>query len=143
MTNIRKLTMKITNILVIALAIVGLSGCSWFTSPINVNMEPIDKPNLVLPDADEVRMRDVEWILITPENAEAVFEELRNQGNSVVLFGLTSDGYENIALNLSDIRAFLQQQQSIIGAYKSYHDNAEQAIDDKNKEIKELKDQED
>lgn len=101
-------------------------------------MEPIDKPSLVLPDADEVRMRDVKWMLITPENAEAVFEELRNSGNSVVLFGLTADGYENISLNLSDIRAFLQQQQSIIGAYENYYESADEAIDEANKEIEKI-----
>lgn len=101
-------------------------------------MEPIDKPSLVLPDADEIRMREVKWILITPENAEAVFEDLRNQGNSVVLFGLTSEGYENISLNLSDIRAFLQQQQAIIGAYKNYYEDANEAIENANKEIEKI-----
>lgn len=101
-------------------------------------MEPIDKPTLVLPEADEVRMREVKWFIITPENAEAVFEELRKQGNSVVLFGLTADGYENISLNLSDIRQYLQQQQSIIGAYKGYYDNAEEVIEETNKEIEKL-----
>lgn len=106
-------------------------------------MEPIDKPSLVLPNADEVRMRDVEWIVITPENAEEVFEELRNQGNSVVLFGLTSDGYENLSLNLSDIRAFLQQQQSIIGAYEVYYKTTDEAIDNANKEIEEAKEEDD
>ena len=101
-------------------------------------MEPIEKPSLVLPDADEVRMRNVKWMIITPENAEAVFNDLRNRGNSVVLFGLTSNGYENLSLNLSDIRAFLQQQQSIIGAYENYYESADEAIDEANKEIEKI-----
>lgn len=124
--------------LIIALVLVSLSGCSWFTNLVKVDMEPIDKPSLVLPDADEVNMRNVEWFIITPENADDVFEELRTQGNSVVLFGLTANGYESLALNLSDIRAFLQQQQSIIGAYKVYYNNAEQTIDEANEKIKEI-----
>ena len=130
--------MKVINMLIIALVLVSLSGCSWFTNLVKVDMEPIDKPSLVLPDADEVNMRNVEWFIITPENADDVFEELRTQGNSVVLFGLTANGYESLALNLSDIRAFLQQQQSIIGAYKVYYNNAEQTIDEANEKIKEI-----
>jgi len=42
---------------------------------------------------------------------------------------LTGEGYENLGLNFSDIRALVQQQQAIIVAYENYYKAAEDALD--------------
>jgi hypothetical protein len=127
--------MKATNVLVLILVATLLSGCSTFTKKIDASFTPIAKPELVLPDADEIRMRSLEWYIITPENYKEIFEELRVSGESVVLLGLTSNGYERISLNLSDVRAFIQQQQSIIKAYRQYYIQSEKTMDEINNKI--------
>jgi hypothetical protein len=129
--------MTATNVLVLVLVATLLSGCSIFTKKIDASFAPIAKPELVLPDADEIRMRSLEWYIITPENYEEIFEDLRVSGESVVLLGLTSNGYERISLNLSDVRAFIQQQQSIIKAYQEYYIQSEETMDEINNRIKE------
>jgi hypothetical protein len=35
-----------------------------------------------------------------------------------VLFAITADGYEALALNLSDVRSMIQQQQKVIAVYQ-------------------------
>ena len=80
-------------------------------------------------------MKDVEWILITPENFEEKVAELSKDGRPVVFFALTDKGYENLSLNFSDIRAFIQQQRAIIAAYENYYKNANEALDSANAEI--------
>lgn len=40
-----------------------------------------------------------------------------------VLFAVTTDGYEALALNLSDVRAMVQQQQKIIAIYQNSYRN--------------------
>ena len=127
--------MKATNLLVLVLIATLLSGCSLFTKKIEALFTPIATPELVLPNADEIRMRSLEWYIITPENYEEIFEELRVSGESVVLLGLTSNGYERISLNLSDVRAFIQQQQSIIKAYRQYYIQSEKTMDEINNKI--------
>lgn len=102
---------------------------------IQISAKPVDKPELVLPYADPILMRDVQWVIITPENYEEVFNDLAKKGQPVVLLGLTDKGYENLALNLSDIRAFIQQQQAIILAYEGYYKQSNAAIDAANAEI--------
>jgi hypothetical protein len=102
---------------------------------IQISAKPVDKPELVLPYADPILMRDVQWVIITPENYEQVFNDLAKKGQPVVLLGLTDKGYENLALNLSDIRAFIQQQQAIILAYEGYYKQSNAAIDAANAEI--------
>tara|TARA_B110000503_G_C7044953_1_gene369829 strand:+ start:553 stop:873 length:321 start_codon:yes stop_codon:yes gene_type:complete len=98
--------------------------------PIEITTKPIDKPELILPNASELNMREVKWVLITPDNYQKVFEELGNSGRPVVLFGLTDKGYENLGLNLSDLRAYIQQQKAIMAAYEAYYKSADQALTD-------------
>jgi hypothetical protein len=108
-----------------------LAGCSSrMPQPIEITTKPINKPELVLPNASELNMREVKWVLITPDNYEKVFAELGKDGRPVVLFGLTDNGYENLGLNLSDLRAYIQQQQAIMAAYEAYYKSAEEALTD-------------
>jgi hypothetical protein len=77
--------------------------------------EFVKPPRPSVPKPDELNLRDFEFIIVTPENVEEVFANMRGDK---ALFALTSKGYENIALNLSDIRAFIQQQNVIIATYE-------------------------
>ena len=90
---------------------------------ITVSSKPIEKPELTLPSVDELQFRNVDWVIITEENLEQRLEELKTSGQPIAIFGLTGEGYENLGLNISDIRALIQQQQAIIIAYENYYKN--------------------
>ena len=75
-----------------------------------------------MPEVQELKLRDVKWYIITPNNYEEVFEKVKNGGTEPVLFGLTSNGYEKLSLNLNDVRALIQQYQEIVAIYeRSYN----------------------
>jgi hypothetical protein len=97
--------------------------------------DPIRKPDLNLPPVDELSLRPIEWVIINEENLEQKIAELTAGGRPLAMFVLTGDGYENLGLNFSDIRALVQQQQAIIVAYENYYREAEQAIDEFNQSI--------
>lgn len=78
--------------------------------------------------ADQLFLQEVSWTIITSENYEQVFKALKSTGQPVVLFGLTDTGYQALALNLSSIRSFIQQQQTIIAAYERYYQEAQNTI---------------
>ena len=110
--------------------VLALTACSTNRPvPIEVSAKPIDKPQLVLPPVDELRLRPVEWIVINEENLEQKLAELTAGGAPLAMFVLTGDGYANLGLNFSDIRAMVQQQQQIILAYERYYKDAEAAMD--------------
>lgn len=132
---------SIANVLGFGLALTLISGCSTPPQRIEVSATPVDRPQLVLPSGDALNMKPVEWIIITPENYEQVFEDLRKTGRPVVLFALTDKGYENIGLNFSSIRAYIQQQKAIIAAYEGYYKNAEEALANANSQIDGVKQQ--
>ena len=82
-----------------------------------------------MPPVDELNMRKVEWIVINESNVDAVINKLETEGQAFALYALTGDGYGNLGLNFSDIRALVQQQQAIIAAYEGYYEQAEEAMD--------------
>jgi len=106
-----------------------------------LSAEPVDKPKLVLPEADELYLRRVEWSVINATNFKEKLLGLGADGHSPVFFAITDTGYENLGLNLSDIRAYVHQQQSIINAYERYYQASDKAIDDANAVIIDAKQQ--
>ena len=72
-------------IVIALLTTIFLAGCS--SNPprqIEISARPIDKPNLILPDATQLRLKDLEWIIITEANAEEVFAKLVKDKNDPV-----------------------------------------------------------
>ena len=109
--------------------IISLAACSTKPQQIEVSAKPIDKPTLVLPPVDELSLREVKWVVINEENVDTVIEQLKTQDGAFAVYALTGEGYGNLGLNFSDIRALLQQQKAIIAAYEGYYQEAEQALD--------------
>jgi hypothetical protein len=107
-------------IITISAALLLLSGCSWWDSPLEVSKVSVDKAPLVLPDVDVVTLREIKWVIITPENYEEILKSKDDQ-SSFALFALTSKGYENLSLNIGDIMALIKQQKAIISAYEKYY----------------------
>jgi hypothetical protein len=80
-------------------------------------------------------MRTVKWIVINKDNVDQVLADLEKSGTPLGLYVLTGEGYENLSLNFSDIRALIQQQDAIIAAYESYYTQSEKIIDRHNKTV--------
>lgn len=85
-----------------------------------VKSQPVKTPKPIVPGVDQLKMRPVNWIVITPENVDEKFAQM--QGGELVLFALTTDGYEAIAQNLSDVRANIDQYKAIIAVYERSFD---------------------
>ena len=123
-------------VIILVILVIGflMSGCASKPQQINISAKPIEKPKLIIPKADVLDLKDVEWIVITEKNVNDVWQRLSDDKKDIVLFGLTDDGYEQLSLNISDIMAHIQQQKAIIAAYKNYYEESEQAIDKANED---------
>jgi len=122
------------------LIILLLSSCSSFQTvdPIVISTKPLDRPELILPPTDQLTMRNVEWVIITEENYEEHVKRTKDEGRPVAFFALTGDGYANLGLNFSDIRAYVQQQKTIIAAYEAYYKDSVDVINSANDQLKKL-----
>lgn len=107
--------------LVLVLAACASNDTPAPTRPIVIDSQPIERPNLTLPPVDRYNAQDVEWIIVTPENAENVFARLDREGRAVSLFAVTEQGYENLAVNIREALRVIQQQQAVIDSYQEYY----------------------
>ena len=92
-----------------------------------------------MPPVDTLTMAEVKWIIVTEENLDEVIADLKKSGQPLAIFGLSGQGYENLSTNFSAIRALVQQQQTIIAAYKQYYEQSSEALDNANAQIESTK----
>ncbi len=120
--NVRTLLITITLPLLV-------SGCASFSlfgdkdvKPIEVQKKAVERTPLKLADPAPLQAREIKWVIITPENAEEIFKKLKEQNVDLVLFGLTDDGYEQLALSMAEIRNYIASQKAIIVKYREYYE---------------------
>lgn len=77
--------------------------------------EYVTPPKPIVPSPDALQLRDIEFIVITPENIDEIWPTIKDDQ---VLVAVTTDGYEKISQNLSDLRAYIAQQKEIILLYE-------------------------
>lgn len=102
-----------------------LSACSDTTNteyelpPVEVRTVEVQKPKPIVPIVDPISLRSINWFIITPDNIDEKFNEIKN--GELVFFAVTANGYENLSLNISEIRAVIEQQQKIIAIYEKQY----------------------
>ena len=113
----------IGNVLVFGLIAILLSSCAAGVKVIDTYKIEKKREPLALEDPKPLELQDVDWIIITKDNAEEVFEKVKNDKNGdYALFALTDTGYEKLALNFADIRNKIAEQRQIILSYKEYYE---------------------
>jgi hypothetical protein len=113
---------QIKNTLIALITATSLTACSNIPQPVVVDAKPIDRPVLIIPSVDEFNSRDVEWIVITPENINVVFADLQDANEEIVLIAATPAGMRNLTLNMADLLKLVQQQKTIIATYQQYYE---------------------
>jgi hypothetical protein len=125
----------ILKILLSSVLVLALSGCSFLPSvkKIETVKTAVERPALNLPNPQPLSLKKVEWVVVTRENAEAVFADLEKQGKAIALFAMTTDGYEALALNIADIKGYLATQKEIIIQYREYYEPKKEEENDNEK----------
>ena len=112
--------------LLILLTIPLISGCSLFNlgsvEPVTINKKAVERTRLDLTEPKVLQLKIPQWFIITPENSDEVWKKLKEEGTDLVLFALTDDGYEELAINIAELRSLIAQQRSIIIKYKEYYE---------------------
>ena len=99
-----------------------LSSCSS-VQEIEIFKKEVPRAKLDLPDPESPRIQDLNWIIITSQNADEVFAKLSEQNIDPVLFGLTDDDYEILAVNFAQIRAYMIKQKMTLQQYREYYES--------------------
>jgi hypothetical protein len=120
--------LRIQTISLVLATSVLLSGCASFSlfgsrvKPVEIQTKAVERTRLDLPIPTPLSPKPVEWFLITPQNAEEVWAKLKEKNADIVLFGLTDDGYEELAMTMAELRNYIAAQRQIIIKYKEYYE---------------------
>jgi hypothetical protein len=65
-----------------------------------------------------IKLSKVEWSVVSDKNLEAFLEKSRKMNGQVVFIAISVRGYENISLNVQDMKRYIDQQKAIILYYE-------------------------
>tara|TARA_B100001939_G_C16578068_1_gene461506 strand:+ start:20 stop:436 length:417 start_codon:yes stop_codon:yes gene_type:complete len=108
-------------ILVVAGMFLYLTGCSLIPRPepeikVVTKVEKTEVPIMSRPKP--VQLSDTRVRVINEQNLEQFIKEFKEQYGEVAIVVLSMRDYENLALNIADIRRYINQQKEIIIYYE-------------------------
>ena len=74
---------------------------------------------MIQPRPKPVDLADVKFEVVTEENLEQFIEDFRKDYGEVVFIAMPVRDYERLAINIQDIRRFINQQSQIIVYYET------------------------
>ena len=99
-----------------------LSGCSS-VKELSIFKEEVPRAKLNLEKPSPLELENLQWIIITSENADEVFRKLEEKGIDPVLWGLTDKDFELLAKNFARIRNQLMVTNDLLDKYKEYYES--------------------
>ena len=117
---------KMKNIILLSVLAVFLTSCGSSVQEIQVTTVEVSKTPLNLPNPDPLKLQDVEWIIITKDNANEIFERIKSAGGEYALFAVEDTGYEKLQINFTDIRNKLAEQRQLLLAYREYYEPSDE-----------------
>ena len=113
----KKLTLYLMPLLILLL----VSSCSNFRAEKEiVTVEKIIKPTIALAtNPNPVIMKNADVIVITENNLDEVIQKVKAlQGGQFVVYGLDLNSFENLAINMEQIKRYIEQQNEVILYYE-------------------------
>ena len=98
----------------------SLTACHLFKpeKEIVTQVEYVDRTIPVQPRPKPVTLYDIEFYAVTSENLDEFLERFEKDNGDVVFFAISVPDYENISLNMGELRRFIQSQTAIIVYYE-------------------------
>lgn len=106
------------------------TGCSIFT-PSTPELPPpepkviietkfVEKNIPLQPRPKGLKFNDVQWYVVTPDTVDSLVPMFEKQlGEKWAFFVISVKDYENLALNMADIKRYLEQQNELIIYYET------------------------
>ena len=97
------------------------SGCSYFKNPIKqIEIKTVEVER-VIPTQNRPKpmsMNDIYFYVVTEENFEEFKEKFVKENGDLVGYVLSVRDYETLALNMAEIKRYIQQQKELIIYYE-------------------------
>ena len=109
---------KISLVLLFPLLLLS-SGCSWRdVIPLEVKTVEVERKIPTQKRPRHVKMNDVYFYVVTADTFENFKKRFEKENGDLLFYALSVRDYENIALNMADIKRFIDQQNQILVYYE-------------------------
>jgi len=107
--------------------VITLTGCTSFpliqSKPVEVVTIAEPMPMYHPPLPMEVQLVDIDWEILTPELMQEYLNQIDNgSAPETAYYSLTSKDYENLSMNMAEVKRYIRDTLSIIEFYREYDD---------------------
>ena len=111
---------------VLSAVLVAVSACSRLspvkevvTVPTVVETPEIDAPTIrIVPRPDPIKMRNTDIVVVTEANLQEVIERVKTEQGDFVLYAMTAQSFEGLALSFEQIKKYIEEQNAVILYYE-------------------------
>ncbi len=100
-----------------------ISGCSLIPKQVEVQTKFIERKIPVQEPPKGVTLYPVKFYAVTEANYEEFKEKFKDKNDSLVFFALSVPDYENLSLNMAEMKRYIEQQKTIIVYYEKSINN--------------------
>ena len=96
-----------------------LSSCSWKPEKEIITKAEVYVPTInVVPRPKPLTLRNADVIVITEKNIKEVVQRVKDMQGSFVVYALDPKSFESLAINMEEIKLYIEQQNKIILYYE-------------------------
>lgn len=89
------------------------------TVPTVVEIPQIEAPTIrIVPRPDSIELKNADIVVVTEANLEDTILRIKETQGDFVLYAMTAQSFESLALNFEQVKRFIEQQNSIILYYE-------------------------
>jgi len=87
--------------------------------PTVVDSPQIEAPAIrIVPRPGPVELKNADLVVVTESNIDEVIQRVRTEQGDFVLYAMTAQSFESLALNFEQIKKFIEEQNAIILYYE-------------------------
>lgn len=94
------------------------SGCASVEPQVVVKTDYVVKDIPIQPQPKPLNLHRVKWYAVTPENMEEFLQRFEEESGINVFFAVSVPDYENMSLNVAELRRYINQQKALIVYYE-------------------------
>ena len=101
------------------LSLLLLSSCSWKPEKEIITKAEVYVPTInVVPRPEPLTLKNADVIVITEKNLQEVIKRVKDMQGSFVVYALDPKSFEALAINMEQIKLYIEQQKQIILYYE-------------------------
>ena len=94
------------------------SGCASVEPTVVVKTDYVVKDIPIQPRPKPMSLHRVKFYAVTPENMEEFLERFEEESGTTVFFAMSVPDYENMSMNVAELRRYINQQKALIVYYE-------------------------